>query len=482
MKLSEYTSYDALGLAELVANRKVSAEELTNAALQAIEKVNPQINAVIESWNDEKPYTGSALKSQPFAGVPFLIKDLAVDMKGRRNELGSRVAEGFIPQSDSYLMRRFREAGLMTIGRTTTPEMATSTTTEPVLNGPTRNPWDTDRSAGGSSGGSGAAVAAGIVPMAHATDGGGSIRVPAASNGLFGMKLTRGRVSNGPDIDEVWNGLAGHFAISRTVRDSAALLDSIHGGDIGEPYYTAPPERTYLSEVGRDPGKLKIGVVLHPLNGTRTAGVISDTTSLVARLLETLGHNVDEVILDPGVSWESFVHANAQFWTANTAAWLGGVAAGTGRQINESTVEPATLALYNYGRKVTGIDLLGALGVRNQVTRSIGRFFSNYDILLTPTLPELPLPIGVYNQGQETVDGFGWINRVFQHSPFTALFNVTGTPAMSMPLTYDPNSGLPIGLQFAAGFGREDLLFRLAGQLEKALPWIGRKPQVWAGN
>lgn len=481
MNLSDYTKHDALGLAALIASREVSAAEVTAAALHAIEAVNPTVNAVVECWGDESP-RGDATRPPPFFGVPFLIKDLAVSMEGRRNELGSRLADGIVAPSDSHLMGRYREAGLVTIGRTSTPEFAISTTTEPVATGPTLNPWDPGRSAGGSSGGSGAAVAAGMVPMAHATDGGGSIRVPAAHNGLFGLKPTRGRVSNGPALDEVWSGLAVQHAVSRTVRDTAALLDAVHGGGIGEPYQIPAPERPYLSEVGRDPGALSIGFLPQPLGGNRTADGVANATGRAARLCESLGHRVEEVTLDVGVSWDGFVHANTQFWTANTAAWMDFIASVSGRAIDPSNLEPATLAVYATGRRVSGLDILGALNVRNTVTRSMGHFFTRYDVLLTPTVPDLPPPIGAYNRGQEELDGLQWVERVFSRAPFSALANVAGLPAMSMPLFTDPAAGLPVGTQFVAGFGREDLLFRLAGQLEAAAPWSGRTPAVWAGR
>lgn len=482
MNLSDYVKYDGLGLAALIASKEVSAAEVSAAALKAIETVNPAVNAVVESWADEAPYDSGDGAPPPFFGVPFLIKDLAVTMEGRRNELGSRLAEGVVTPDDSYLMGRFREAGLVTVGRTTTPEFAISTTTEPVATGPTRNPWDPTRNAGGSSGGAAAAVAAGMAPMAHATDGGGSIRVPAASVGIFGLKPTRGRVSNGPALDEVWSGLAVQFAVSRTVRDSAALLDAVHGGAVGEPYYIPAPTGPYASEVGQEPGKLKIGFLLHPLNGARTDADVAAATEEAVQLCEGLGHHVEEIQLDVGVSWDGFVHANAQFWTANTAAWMDYVASITGRKIGPDVNEPATLAVYDYGRKVSGLDILGALTVRNIVTRSMGKYFGQYDVLMTPSLPALPMAIGAFNDGQETLDGFQWVERVFNRAPFSALANVAGLPAMSMPLFTAAGSGMPVGTQFVAGFGREDLLFRLAGQLETAAPWIDRKPSVWAGR
>jgi amidase len=478
MHLSDYASHDGLALAALIAKGDVSAAEVKAAALAAIAALNPRVNAVIESWDDEE--LGSA--SGPFAGVPFLVKDIVGATAGRRNELGSRLAAGVVAGADSHLMSRFRAAGLVTIGRTTTPEMGTSTTTESVATGPTRNPWDAGRNAGGSSGGSAAAIAAGMVPVAHATDGGGSIRVPASINGLFGIKPSRGRVSNGPALDEVWGGLAVQFALSRSVRDSAALMDAVHGGAVGEPYYISAPEQPYLAECATHPGKLRIGLVIDPLNGAKTEGAIAAATREVARLCADLGHHVDEVSLELGVSWEAFVHAHAQFWAANTAAWVEAVAAATGRPIDDTTLEPATLAVWRYGRAATAMDLLGAFFTRNIVSRTVGALFTRNDVLLTPTIPELPLPIGAYNQAQAGLDGLGWVDYVFRRSPFTALYNMTGQPAMSVPLEMDGKTGLPIGMQFAAGFGREDLLFRLAGQLEAARPWASRKPKLWAGD
>ncbi len=477
MLTSEYAALDGLALAALIARGEVTAQEVKEAALRAIAAVNPQVNAVIECWDD-----ATTPSSGPFAGVPFLVKDIVGATAGRRNELGSRLAAGCVSGEDSHLMTRFSAAGLTTIGRTTTPEMGTSTTTESVAAGPTRNPWNPALNAGGSSGGSAAAIAAGMVPIAHATDGGGSIRVPAAFNGLFGIKPSRGRVSNGPQLDEVWSGLAVQFALSRSVRDSAALLDIVQGGAVGEPYYIVPPARPYLDECSIEPGKLRIGLVVDPLNGAKTLPAIAAVLRDVARLCGDLGHHVEEATLDLGVSWEAFVHANAQFWTAGTAAWVNGLAAATGRPIDESTLEPATLAVWRYGTHATALDLLGALATRNVVSRTIGALFCKYDLLLTPTVPEMPLAIGAYNKPQANVDGLGWVAHVFDRSPCTALANMTGQPAMSLPLGMDEATGVPVGVQFAAGVGREDVLFRVAAQLEAARPWAARKPRLWAGN
>ncbi|MBD2828029.1 amidase [Streptomyces californicus] len=481
MRVAEYVTYDAVGLAELVAAGEVTAAELRAAALDAARAVDPQINAVVETWQDEdedEPQPGST----PLAGVPFLVKDIGAAMAGRRMELGSRLAAGHVARSDSFLALRLRRAGLVTFGRTATSEMAYSITTEPVLYGATRNPWDPERSAGGSSGGAGAAVAAGVVPLAHGTDAAGSLRLPAAYNGLFGLKPTRGRVSLGPDVDELFSGLAVPGGVSRTVRDSAALLDQIRGPEPGDPYAAQQPSRPYAEEVTRPPGRLRIGVLAQAWGGRRTSAPVADALSRTAALLADLGHQVEEAEVGLGVGWEEYVLANARLFTANLAATVDELAAAFGRPVDSSTLEPATLAGYHYGQRVGGAQLVAALAVRNRVSRSLARSFDAYDILLTPTAPELPTPLGAYTESARTLDGLGWIDTVFDRAPFTMPFNMAGTPAMSVPLTADAGTGLPIGMQFAAGHGLEGRLFRLAGQVEQASPWAGRIPAVWAGN
>ncbi|MER5813959.1 amidase [Streptomyces californicus] len=481
MRVAEYVTYDAVGLAELVAAGEVTAAELRAAALDATRAVDPQINAVVETWpaeDGDEPQPGST----PLAGVPFLVKDIGAAMAGRRMELGSRLAAGHVARSDSFLALRLRRAGLVTFGRTATSEMAYSITTEPVLYGATRNPWDPERSAGGSSGGAGAAVAAGVVPLAHGTDAAGSLRLPAAYNGLFGLKPTRGRVSLGPDVDELFSGLAVPGGVSRTVRDSAALLDQIRGPEPGDPYAAQQPSRPYAEEVTRHPGRLRIGVLAQAWGGRRTSAPVADALSRTAALLADLGHQVEEAEVGLGVGWEEYVLANARLFTANLAATVDELAAAFGRPVDSSTLEPATLAGYHFGQRVGGAQLVAALAVRNRVSRSLARSFDAYDILLTPTAPELPTPLGAYTESARTLDGLGWIDTVFDRAPFTMPFNMAGTPAMSVPLTADAETGLPIGMQFAAGHGLEGRLFRLAGQVEQASPWAGRIPAVWAGN
>jgi amidase len=477
MNLNEYVTYDGIGLAQLVATGEVTSAELAELAIAAVQRVNPQINAIIEHWSPTVTEgTG------PLAGVPFLIKDLAITSAGRRVELGSRLAQGLVAESDSYLMQRFNAAGLATLGRTTTPEMAFSTETESVLQGSTRNPWDTRLSAGGSSGGSGAAVAAGIVPIAHATDAAGSIRVPASYNGLVGLKPTRGRASNGPALDEVFAGFGVQLGLSRTVRDSAALMDIVQGHAPGDPYYTAAPAEGFLAQVGRDPGRLRIGLLDTPWNGAALDPEIAEATLAVARELEALGHRVERVTAPLGTSWDSFVQANAHIWCATLVRWIDGLATATSRPIDLSTLEPATLACYAYGLQARAVEFAGALEVRNLIARSVAGWFDDFDVLLTPTLPRLPHALDTYSRGAQTMDGLQWTARVFEHSPFTPVFNVAGTPAMSLPLAMSRQQGLPIGLQFAARFGAEEVLLRLAGQLEQALPWHERKPRIWVGD
>ena len=478
MQLHEYTSFDGLGLAQLLRTGAVSAAELHVAAVRACAAVNPRLNAVVELWPADFSKIDHAA---PFAGVPFLIKDVAVTMAGQRSEAGSRLGAGHVAPVDSHLMTQFRQAGLVTFGRTSTPEMAFATTTEPVLYGATRNPWNVSLSAGGSSGGAAAAVAAGIVPLAHATDAAGSIRVPAASTGLFGFKPSRGRVSNGPAMDEIFSGLGVQLGVSRTVRDSAALLDCTQAVLPGEPYLTSPPGHSWLSQVSVAPGTLRIGVQRAASNGARPAPAIDGALDITVRLLESLGHHVEEVAPALGVSWDTFVHANASIWCANLVPWIDSLARESGRDVSRDTLEPATLACYRHGQMVSAVDFVAALDVRNTVTRHAGALFEQYDVLLTPTMPDVPWQLGRYGEDEEKLDGLGWTARLFEHSPYTPLANVAGLPAMSVPLAMS-EEGLPIGMQFMAGYARDGVLLRLAGQLERAAPWWQRQPPVWAGK
>lgn len=481
MKLSDYIAHDALGLAALVRAREVSPTELIAAALEAFDAVNPAINAVIETWpEDIAAQIAAASASAPFFGVPFLIKDAVLHMAGQKSEMGSRLAAGLVAPEDTHLMARFRRAGLLTFGRTASPEMAYSCSTESVLRGATRNPWNTARTAGGSSGGAAAAVAAGIVPMAHANDGGGSTRIPAACCGLFGMKPSRGRVPIGPDADEGLNGLGAELAVSRSVRDSAALLDCVEGPEIGDPFVIERPKRPYLEEAATDPGALRIGLMIDPFSGEKTAPVVAEAVRNVARALQSLGHHVEMADLSLGVDWDDFILANARIWTVNLATWINGLAAVTGRPISLDTLEEHTLACYRYGMATSATEFVAALDLRNAVCRTLGAWFARNDILMSSTLPTLPVQLGWFAAKSPGLDGLGWTKLTFSVTPMTPVFNVAGIPAMSMPLAQDAATKLPIGVHFAAAFGREDLLFRLAGQLERAMPWSARRPGIFA--
>jgi amidase len=477
MKPSDYAAHDATGLAALVADRQVSGDELAKTARHLADKLNPTINAFVEIWHDE-PVAADG----PFSGVPIAIKDIGLTAAGRRTEFGSSLAAGLVMEQDSDLMKRFRAAGFTTVGRTAIPEFAMSTTTEPVFGGPTRNPWDLGRSAGGSSGGAAAAVAAGIVPVAHATDAGGSIRVPASSTGLVGLKPSRGRVSMGPHLDEIWGGLATQFVLTRSVRDSAALLDVLEGPSVGEPFEIARPSSRYDEVIHRPPRPLRIGCMVHPQNGARSAEPVVAAFDGTMRLLEDLGHHVEVVAFDTGVSWEAYALATGHYWVTYNAAFMQLLSKMTDRPVDRSTVEPASLAVYRQGLVTSAVALIDAGSVRNTITRAVGSYFCKYDLLLTPTLPDLPLPLGNLHADVDQLDGLGWVRRVLDHAPFSGVFNMSGTPAISLPLGNDTETGLPTGMQFSARFGAEDVLLQLAAQLEAAVPWRGRRPPVWAGS
>lgn len=473
----DYSAFDGLGLAELVRRRQVSPEQLLEAALAAIAEVNPRINAVINVLADQaRRQIAQGLPEGPFTGVPFLVKDIVAHLANVPTRLGSRFTEGLCFPYDTELVARFRRAGLVLAGITATPEFGYNGNTEPVLNGSTRNPWDLSRMAGGSSGGSAAAVAAGIVPMAHANDGGGSIRIPAAACGLFGLKPTRHRVPGGPDYGDLLNGWGVEFAVTRTVRDAAALLDAVAGPDIGAPAWAEPPTRPFLAELGQAPGRLKIAWSGRPVAGTPVSPECLAALAATVALCEGLGHELVEDA--PVIDAEPFAWATVRIWAANLAAWVDGVGAMLGRQPTPDLLEATVWACCDFGRRITAGELLTALSIGNQASRVVGRFFQRYDVFLTPTLAEPPLPLGVLNANAPGLDAEAWTRHLFTHCPFTGLFNTTGNPAISVPLGQSAG-GLPIGMHFAGRFADEATLFRLAGQLEQASPWISRRPPVY---
>ncbi len=477
MEVLEYGEQDAVGLARLMSSGQVSTDEVQKAAHQAIEAVNQELNALVGEPFEE-PLRHSADGS--FAGVPFLVKDLVLHAEGVPTRAGTRMAGDGIPfPYDTDLMARFREAGLATLGRTTTPEFGFNASTESVLTGPTRNAWDPSRSAGGSSGGSGAMVAARAVPAAHANDGGGSIRIPAAVNGLVGLKPTRGRVPLGPDFGEALAGMAIEFTVTRTVRDCAALLDAVHGPAVGDKYAAAPPARPFAEEVGASPGDLKIAFTTEAWSGVPVDPECKRAVEELAALLEELGHNVTEA--SPDVDVATFDRANLRVWCAFLAASVATFAQVTGNTPSPGNLEATTLACSEAGAKITALGIMEADALQNQVTRAVGRWFLDYDALLTPTLAHATFPLGLLDANDPSLDAKGWYDKIFLHAPFTALFNMTGQPAMSVPVMTTADGG-PVGTQFVSRFGDEATLIRLAAQLEEARPWIKRKPAVCAGQ
>ncbi len=470
MNIENYIQQDATGLAELVRKGETSAAELASLAQRICEQVNPDINAVIEWFDtpDANAGTNPDASDAPFAGVPFLIKDLVLHTAHAPCEMGSRLAEGVRIPHDTDLMQRFRAAGLVTLGRTTVPEFGYCPTTESVFNGPTRNPWDLGRSAGGSSGGSGAAVAAGIVPMAHANDGGGSIRIPASCCGLVGVKPTRGRIPTGPDYHDPLCGMGIEFAVTRSVRDAAALLDAVHGPGLGDGYVIPPPQRPWAVEAAAGTRPLKIAWTGQRYDGSRISDDVLAGLEHTVRLCRGLGHELVEAA--PRFDFGAFLEATHVIWAAFVAHGVEGVAAMTGRKPSPDNLEATTLQCWEDGRRMSAQDLLSALDVNNVISRQVAGFFQEVDVLLTPTISELPLPLGRMNANDPTLSAREWTAQVFTYAAFTGLFNTTGQPAISLPLHRGAND-LPVGMQFVGRWGDEATLFRLAGQLEQAAPW-----------
>ncbi|MBL6752501.1 MAG: amidase [Nevskia sp.] len=490
----EYAEYDATGLAALVRRREIAPPELLDAAIARAEAVNPRLNAIITPMHDIARARAGQDLGGPFAGVPFLIKDLFQDYAGVATACGSRALKdaGWRPARHAEVVNRFLAAGLVVFGKTNTPELGAKGITEPEAWGAARNPWNTDHTPGGSSGGSAAAVAARIVPMAGANDGGGSIRIPAACCGLFGLKPGRGRVPTGPEHGELLHGAAVDHVLTRSVRDSAAMLDVLAGPDVGAPFHVAPPERPYLEEVGRAPGRLRIGFTARSPIGTEVhpdcAGAVADC----ARLLESLGHHVEEAV--PQIDGLALARDFLTMWFAQLAAQVDLLRAQTGS--GAGGFELDTRAMAALGRTLRANEYVAAHNRWNGFARALGDFHQRYDLLLTPTLALPPARIGevatpAWQQAVLRVILALGLSRLLLASgmvdvmarenlrwvPFTQLANLTGVPAMSVPLG-SGSAGLPVGVQFVAANGGEGLLFRLAAQLEQAAPWDGRRPAL----
>jgi amidase/6-aminohexanoate-cyclic-dimer hydrolase len=464
--------YDGLGLATLVRQREISAAELLDAVIARVEARNPAINAIIHRMDDKaRQAIAASLPAGPFTGVPYLLKDLGALYAGTPTTGGSAFFRDAVADHDNEIVLRLKRAGLVIFGKTNTSEFGLSTSVEPRLFGPTRNPWNQAYSAGGSSGGAAAAVAAGMLPMAHATDGGGSIRIPASACGLFGLKPTRARTPAGPDVGESWNGAGIGHAVTRSVRDSAALLDATAGPDVGDPYWAPPPLGSFLAEVGADPGHLKIAVTTRAWNGSPVDPECAAAAIDAARLCESLGHHVAEA--SPAIDEAARNAATRVIIGAHTRATLELRGQALGREPQPEDVETSTWSMAEYGRQVTASDYAKAIRVLHQAGRVVGRFFGEYDVLITPTMCRPPHKLGVLAQSHN--DPHAYLEAILGTIAFTSPFNSTGSPAMSVPLSWS-RDGLPIGVQFAADFGDEATLFRLAAQLEKARPWAERRP------
>ena len=492
---AEYDRYDGLGLAALVRDGQVSAEELLAAALARMVEVEPLIRAITSLMGEQaRAQVARGVGHGPFAGVPFLIKDMLSAVEGVPMSSGSVFVKDYVPQYDSEIVVRWRRAGFVAFAKTNAPEFGLVPTTEPTAFGATRNPWNLERTAGGSSGGSGAAVAAGIVPIASASDGGGSIRIPASCNGLVGLKPTRGRTPLGPESTEPWMGNVVDHVVTRSVRDTAAVLDATAGPDPGAPNSPPPPVRPYLEEVGAHPGRLRIAFTRTPLIATHYAPEVVRALEATVVLLESLGHELVEA--KPALDGPRFAAAFLKMIAAETAADVEYFTNLFGRKPREDELELATRGLQKVGHALTAVELSHAVRTLRSQGRIVGQFMAGYDAFLTPTLAQPPVRLGTLlpNRSEERrlqslvalslarsfIDS-GELDqtalKVYEFVDGTPIANVTGAPAISLPLAWS-DDGLPLGMMFAANYGDEATLIRLAAQLEEARPWFDKRPAL----
>ncbi len=482
---SELSTMDATAQAALVRSGEATSLDLVDAAIARVEAVNPQLNAVIHPlFEKAREQAQGALADGPFRGVPILFKDLMCAVAGDPYQLGTnslKRAQYRATHTDD-LAHRFLDAGFICIGRTNTPEFGLVPTTEPHSYGPSRNPWDPTRTTGGSSGGSSAAVASRMVPAAHANDGGGSIRIPASCNGLVGLKPSRGRTSMGPNLGHLASPLTVEGCVSVSVRDTAAILDALAAPAVGQPVIAPAPSRPFRDEVGANPGRLRIGIMTS--NPLGTGDVSADSIAAAndaGALLESLGHDVElgfpKAFEDPSV-----VGCFTSLWDAELADQISHVTEMIGRSITAGDVEPLTWELYQGGLNVTAQQLLDAVHALEKFGRDVGQWWHTsdddrgFDLLLSPTLAEPPVPLGSFENAEAPILGF---LRAAAFAPFCAGFNLTGQPAINVPLYWNAEC-LPIGVQLAASYGREDVLIRVASQLEVARPWADRLPAIHA--
>jgi amidase/6-aminohexanoate-cyclic-dimer hydrolase len=469
--MNDYESYDALGLADLVRRKETSPAELLDIALAKAEAAQARVNCFSSILpGHARAQLEAGLPQGPFTGVPFALKDLGAALKGAPLTGGSISYKDYVADYDATLTERYKAAGLVIFGQTTTPEFGGTTTTESKLFGLTRNPWNPERIAGGSSGGAAAAVAAGVLPLAHASDGGGSIRVPAACCGLFGLKPSRGRMPMGPYRTEGWGGFSTNHCVSRSVRDSAALLDVSHGIELGSRYDAPAPARPYLDEVTRDPGKLRVALWRKAPNGTLPDADAQRGLDATVKLLLSLGHEVEEA--EPEIDGPALAKTLTYMVSAHLAASIDLWGEQRGKPVGEDELEAVTWAMTRNARAFTAIEM-----ARNEVTLQLAaiayaKLMQRFDVTLSPTITRKPDVLGVLSLSPTDVGAFARAISTFP--AHCAFYNQTGAPAMSAPLHWT-DDGLPLGMMFGAAYGNESLLFRLAGQLEKAQPWFHKQ-------
>jgi amidase len=474
MSISQlYDQQDGLGLAESVKRGDVSAEELLTEALARTEKLNPVLGAVaIQHADYAFDQITRGLPDGPFKGVPFLLKNLIAQLKGTETSNGSRFFQGRIADHNSTVVDRYLKSGVTIFGKTNSPEMGLSGSSDPLIYGPTRNPWNLEMSAGGSSGGAAAAVAARIVPIAHGSDGGGSIRSPASVCGLVGLKPSRARIPSGPYRGESWAGFSSHHVLTRSVRDSAAMLDQTAGAELGDPYQVTAPPRPFLDEVSIAPPPLRIGMGTHRRDGTQADPEVVEAMQNVARLLESLGHKVEDY--EPQITLEEIGSIFSTIMMSNVAHSFDLREQELDRKVTEQDVETLTWFMIRNGREISATDYVGAVIRAQQHARQFAAVHDRFDVVLGPTSAVPAMPLGAVNMNGD-VAAHTEALRVFV--PSISIYNMSGQPSISLPLSWSAD-GLPIGSMFTAPLGEEALLFRLAGQLEQARPWKNRRPPV----
>jgi Asp-tRNA(Asn)/Glu-tRNA(Gln) amidotransferase A subunit family amidase len=463
----DYLSHDMTGLVEWIRRREVSASEVLDAAIAREAAVNPGINAIAQHLHDHgREAIAAGLPEGPLSGAPYLLKDVSAQLKGTPTRSGARMTSDAPATEDSEIIMRLKAAGAVIFGKTTTPEMGLAASTETTLTGDTRNPWNLAHSSGGSSGGAAAAVAGGIVPAAHASDGGGSIRIPASCCGLFGLKPSRGRVSFAPFAGEGWGGLAAQHAVTRTVRDSALLLDVTSGAGLGDPYHAIPHSASFRGALEVPPGKLRLALVTRPYRGGKIDKVCADAVTETARLLESMGHEVEEVA--PDLDWEEYAHAIWVLVATTVAVSVQNLFESKGSKPKRRDMERVTWGALEFAKTLRAEDYSRALASTHNLGRKIAEFHQTYDMILSPTLAAPALKIGRQHTNETPQDIYE--KSLMKMTAFTQLSNMSGAPAMSVPL-HRTKSGLPVGVMFSAAMGHEAQLFSLAAELERAQPW-----------